>query len=43
MPQDIVLGWLLRIANSSFRRYKYPMIASWVILSRPCGTAVGAR
>jgi hypothetical protein len=38
---NIVLGWLPRIANGLFQRSRYPRIASWVILSRPCGTQFG--
>jgi hypothetical protein len=38
VTQDMVVGWLPRIANSPFQRWKYPRIASWVILSRPYGT-----
>jgi hypothetical protein len=37
-PSTNVLGWLPRIANSPFRGQRNPRIASWVILSRPCGT-----
>ncbi len=38
VTQDMVLGWLTRIANSPFQRQRHPRIASWVIFSRPCGT-----
>jgi hypothetical protein len=40
MSQDIVLGWLPRIANNS-STVEIPRIASWDIFSRPCGTDRG--
>src|ERR1700729_3269751 len=38
IAQDVVPGWLPRIANGPFQSWRYPRIASWGIFSRPYGT-----